>query len=559
MINAMSLDIYPAKTQFFPGDEIELVLELPSDAQSSDAVDITVHHLHQPVLRVTQPVQDVLQANGRIRLQGIPAEAGRGYHVACQVTRGAETTHTARTAFDVLAHWHDAPRYGFLHDFGPTGGDEAKLADVARFFRQFHLNVVQYYDWMARHDDLVPKSDDFVDPMGRQLSTPAIRAKLTTMRDLQSTSMAYGAVYASLQDYAKAHPESGLFDNNGVQYSLIERFYLMDIHRDSTWHDHIIEQFESVVKFGFEGIHMDQYGFPKTANRAQGDTVWMDDAYIALIEDCRATLGEHVGLIFNAVTSFPLHQVCAAPQDAVYVEVWTPMLKYRHLRDIVARVRQSGHRQPILAAYLHPFLESSDAQALARTALLTAATIFASGGYHLLLGETGAALTEAYYPTAKPLDDLVASSLRNMYDILTADGELLSAPSVHDVTWSFIGDGDVRVEGAPTSIDPEVGTIWVRVTKTSAGLVVHFINYLWLANDQWNVLHDEPFQPAPALQVTFEWNFPFDQIVSQSANQPGWQPSSWAWVPHIRGRAIQVDVPAFDIWTMVFIPYQEQN
>ena len=52
----------------------------------------------------------------------------------------------------------------------------------------------------------------------------------------------------------------------------------------------------------------------------------------------------------------------------------------------------------ILAAYLNPFKTEPERNLKGSTAQLAMATIFASGGYHLLLGEEGSVLTEAYYP-----------------------------------------------------------------------------------------------------------------------------------------------------------------
>lgn len=75
---------------------------------------------------------------------------------------------------------------------------------------KFHLNVIQFYDWMYRHDDLVPRQDEFVDPMGRTMSYKVIREKVAALHDKGMAAMAYGAVYTGLKDFYR-HIRNGDF------------------------------------------------------------------------------------------------------------------------------------------------------------------------------------------------------------------------------------------------------------------------------------------------------------------------------------------------------------
>jgi len=471
-------DVWPAKSQFREGERIVLQFELPTETPSQDLLNLVVTKLQVVVFELTVQVSTLTGQEMSLPLDKRFAQGG--YHVVCRLHSGDKRL-ISRTAFDVRHHWRDAPRYGFLSRFGPEAADD-DLVGLQRFFTRFHLNVVQFYDWMERHDALVPRSPDFVDPMGRLHSTAVIKARMAAMQEIGSAAMAYAAVYAPLRDFADAHPEDALLDNTGVQYALIDCFYLMDIRPESAWRAHILEEFSKVSEFGFDGFHLDQYGFPKTGKGADGATIWMDEQYASFIFACRQQLGDEAGLIFNAVGTYPLHTVTESPQDAIYVEMWPPLTRYRHLRETIREVklRTDGSKHVILAAYLHSFSQGASAEALTRTALLTSAVIFSSGGYHLLLGEHEGILTEAYYPSYGPFATGLFAPLRAMYDILTADQAILSGPEVVDVSASFacgIND-DVVVEGAPSSIDPELGHVYIRVTKTGYGLVIHLLNLL---------------------------------------------------------------------------------
>ena len=74
------------------------------------------------------------------------------------------------------------------------------------------------------------------------------------------------------------------------------------------------------------------------------------------------------------------------------------------------------------------------------TAQLAMATIFASGGYHLLLGEEGSVLTEAYYPdNCRIGEHSFRKTLKKYYDFITAYGGLLFPESWTDLTMQYAG------------------------------------------------------------------------------------------------------------------------
>ncbi|WNR47103.1 glycoside hydrolase family 66 protein [Paenibacillus roseipurpureus] len=71
--------------------------------------------------------------------------------------------HEHATSFDVVSNWRKSIRYGFLSDFNTS--KLGVTADVA-YINKLHLNVVQFYDWMYKHDDLILPLDKFRDLMG---------------------------------------------------------------------------------------------------------------------------------------------------------------------------------------------------------------------------------------------------------------------------------------------------------------------------------------------------------------------------------------------------------
>ncbi|MEX2461253.1 MAG: glycoside hydrolase family 66 protein [Paenibacillaceae bacterium] len=97
---------------------------------------------------------------------------------------------------------------------------------------------------------------------------------------------------------------------------------------------------------------------------------------------------------------------CPAGFGVVYIEVWKPYDKYHHIQQIVFWAKyMSRGKNVILAAYLEPFKdEAQESRERANfSALLLTAVIAANGGYHLLLGEDNAVLTQGYYVVVKEI------------------------------------------------------------------------------------------------------------------------------------------------------------
>ena len=149
----VTLDARPDRTSHRPGDEVVILV----DSVVAQRVSVVVTHLGEEVRRSDEEV-----TVGRTRVSlGVVGEGSFAVRLA------SADGSTATTAFDVSANALARPRYGFVTDFLPGRVDGDEVADS---LRAFHLNAVQFYDWMYRHASLLPPSDDFVDALDRSLS-----------------------------------------------------------------------------------------------------------------------------------------------------------------------------------------------------------------------------------------------------------------------------------------------------------------------------------------------------------------------------------------------------
>lgn len=547
-------DVTPDKATYRPGElaRVRVMLTNHEPTPIHGRLLLILMHLDTMVEQLTHEVE--LRPNSTTQVEFAftpPSVPLRGYGLdATLLSISGQVPAEGSGALDVLERWSQAPRYGFLSDFAPGQPDiEARCDSLLHY----HLNVVQFYDWMWRHYKLLPPSEEFTDALGRRLSLHSVREAIRGVQSRGGAAMAYGAVYGAEPEFVEQHPELVLYDEEGKRISLAELFYIMNIAPDSAWAPMIVGEFAEVVReMGFDGIHLDQYGFPKTARTAEGEVVDLAQHFPLLIEAARAAVvavRPGAGVIFNAVENWPIETVAPTSQDAVYIEVWPPDVSYNDLRRLIREgKRLSGGKQIILAAYLSPFAEADETtlpQAEA-AALLATATIAASGGSHLLLGERDGILCDPYYPKYATLRPAFAARMRTYYDFLVRYEELLISPELED--WEQSETATCSVRGAPYAANAEAGTVWTIVRHKPGFHVVHLINLTNQADVAWNALRTSP-KPLEDLDLTISGLPPVSRALLLTPDANTGRPLPTAW----RQQTDQVHlcVPQLNVWAVV--------
>jgi dextranase len=527
------LDVRPERLTRRPGEEVMLLV----DSATPVVVTVTVTRLGDQVLRRSFEL-----TAGRERV-GLGILDKGSY--AVELDTGVAS---AATAVDVLADPLTRPRYGFVTDFGP---DRADLAELVDSLRAFHLNVVQLYDWMHRHEDLLPPQGEFVDALGRSLSLATVRSVVQALHDVGGQAIGYAAVYGAGAGYAEEHPEQVLRHRDGAPWRLADFLRIMDVSPETPWTRHILGEVVGALRtVGFDGLHLDQYGAPTIAVTSEGVVVDLAEALPALVDAVRAELPSAT-LIFNHVNGFPTWTTDMTGQDVTYIEVWSPHDAYADLVHLVdlARARVAD-RPVVLAAYLEPFATTCGEGEVA-AAKLALATVWAAGGQYLLFGERQAILTDPYYPNFGRLDDPAVSELRAFCDFAIANGDLLFDPTLRDATSSLFGgvNEDVFVSGVPTSRAPEAGSVWVRLSSLGRRLVVQLIDYRAQADARWNVAKAPP-GVASGVSVRV-------RVVSPRVRVRGGHPGGGPALHDIEavdlGEFVEVRVPDFVTWALVVL------
>lgn len=196
-------------------------------------------------------------------------------------------------------------------------------------------------------------------------------------------------------------------------------------------------------------------------------------------------------------------------------------------------------------------------------AYLTMASIFASGGYHLLLGEDNKVLTTAYYPNYGIMSQEFVTGVRRYYDFIVRYGHLLYDADLTDVSMTYTGgvNSEIRLHGnVPIEPNGDLGTVWTIVKKKPGYTVLQLINLVGIDNDLWE--HGKQSKPAVQenIKCTILLEYELEGLYWASADQSDNckpMPISYEEVAHEQGKAIEFDIPRLEIWTLVYVKWKQ--
>lgn len=402
----------------------------------------------------------------------------------------SDGTTVLRTALDVRDGSAPRLRYGFTATYRP-GRDVEELLDTVR---RLHLTHVQCYDWAYRHADLLGGGESYRDPLGGEISLETVRAIADGLVGIGSAALGYAAVYGVGAEEWPAWRDGALQDAVGEAVSLGDFLRIVDPAWEP-WTRHLVDELQAALGVGFAGFHLDQYGWPKVARRADGVVVDVAASFVQLIARLRAALPT-AQLVFNNVNDFPTPRTAGLPLDAVYIEPWEPNIGLSDLARIADRARRDGDGKPVvLAAYQHCYETSGVAEA-DEALRLTQATLLSHGATQLIAGEDGRILTDPYYVRNREAAASTWAILREHADFAVEYDALLLDPDVVDVTDTVTGgyndDCDVVLDGVAVTRDPQPGAVWRRVTGSGSRFVVHLIDLVAQRETGW----DTPKAPA---------------------------------------------------------------
>lgn len=554
------LDCYPDQAQYIYGRDITIVTEIKG-WRDGTKIEISLTWLSQTLVKkFVEEAEPLSDDTWRVTVtfQGLPCG---GYGVDACVSG---CTDVISTAFDVAENHSDDIRYGFLSDFAPEEGKDS--SDVL-FANKLHLNALQFYDWMWKHEKLVSNTVEYQDPMGRSMSLDTVMKKITDCKEWGIRPFAYGAVYAADRAFYEKHSDWALYKLNGKPIDFADEWLIyMNTSIGSPWTDHIVGEYADAVKtLGFQGIHMDTYGFPKNAWDYKKHKVALAKTFPDLINRSReavTSIDPAGGVIFNAVNNWPVESIASSNQDAIYIEVWPPHDTYHDLYALIREAKYMAAKPVILAAYMKPFqsAQTPDEIEAAETSLLLAnAVISASGGHQLVFGENSGILCDSYYvkyakmrgsfiPSVRAYCDFVVRYKKLLYSYSAMDVSMTAANGINEDVFS-VQDPQIRFSSCG-----DADTVWTIVRESEKYLVLQFINLVGV-DSKWNM--QKPVRPIRQTNIKVEilMDRSIGGVYLATPDFLDCRPSALVYNVEQRkdGQYVIFEIPELDIWDLIWI------
>ena len=253
----------------------------------------------------------------------------------------------------------------------------------------------------------------------------------------------------------------------------------------------------------------------------------------------------------NAVDGYAQEDLAKSSEvDFLYQEVWSES-KYSDLKRIIdyGFIKSNYEKSMILAAYMNYGSRQQDGVFNTSSVLLTDATIFASGGAHLELGDAGM-LSSEYFPSnnLKMSSDL-KSKLRDYYDFLVAYQNLLRDNIKNTIV-------KTEIIGVESSTFGTGDSVWTFGKENNDYLMIHLINLLGNDND-WRDDNQDKNTPELLTNRIFKVYLDYDiksvQLASPDFNNGIPLNLNYEVGEDESGIFISFILPTLEYWDMIII------
>lgn len=550
--------------RYSPGQPVKLTVQLlnPTGERRQGQIEIRWRHLDEQIgEKMTVPVD--LQPHEQ-RPYTItwtpPAIDYRGYMAEADLLLDGRTADGITTAVDVSSDWSRFPRYGYLSEF-----PDMKTEDLQRVIdrlNRYHLNGLQFYDWQWKHNEPLPTAGDV--PLSRWNNVANQEVRLDTVKryiefahDKNMMAMNYNLLYGSYanQESSGVKPEWGLYqdaehtrqDVHPLPESWASSIQLMN-PANPDWQRHLFEQEKKVfANLDFDGLHVDQLGDRGSRWDAGGNPVDLAQSFGGFLAEARKQLGKR--LVMNAVSGYGQQQIAdSGAADFLYTEVWENQPTYADLKQILDSGSEwtQGSKNMVLAGYMNYRLADRPGQFNKAGILMTDSVIFALGGSHIELGDSGM-LSKEYFPNKSlRMSSDLEQDLQSYYDFIVAYENLLR---------DNVKDSGLKVESAshPLSGAPAPKAIWYFAKKKENKQILHLINLTNRDDILWR--DDNGTTPYPEKQSGVKLSVQVDKPVKKvyMASPDQYHGRSQPLDFKEQDGRLEVTVPSLYYWDMLVI------
>ncbi|MDF2881660.1 MAG: Dextranase [Clostridiaceae bacterium] len=561
-------DVYTDKARYSPKDKVTIKIELNNKLNKDYNGTLNVYFKYLNKTFETKQVKIALKKNEKKSIDlnwNAPQEDYKGYIVQVNAKLGLSTYDNKSTAVDVSSTWDKFPRYGYIAEYP----DETKAVtqDKIEWINKFHINGLQFYDWQNKHQKPLPDSLDSVtecwkDIANRDIYFQTVKDYIDLAHSKNIKAANYNLIYGAYTDYEKdgIKPEWGIYKDS--QHSL------QDIHplpsswassiaifnpANKDWQNYIFNAEKNVNKvLNFDIYHMDTLGNRNGSYNYNGESVNLPDTYTEFINNAKKTLG--VSVVFNTVNCYGLNQVSKSDVDILYSELWpSDYPSYYSFKEVIDKGYQltDGKKNTVIAAYMNYNRAGFKGEFNEHSVRLTDATIFAAGGDHLEIGDTGM-LAREYFPNKNlSMPQSLVTAMRNYYDFIVAYENLLR-DGLKDI------NSDIQLQGIKTSNNGNKDTVWIYAKEKKGYEIIQMVNLLGMKYSGWR--DDGANYDAPAFRknLKLEYNVRDGKVKGVYLASPDFNGGNSISLKYTvkkenQGSHLEIDIPELQYWNMVYI------
>lgn len=560
-------DIYTDKSIYRPGNTVKVEIDLNNGMGKDFNGRLYVYfkHLYKTI---DMKEKNAAVKGGEIKKIEIswdaPAADYTGYMVEACAVEGEEVFDSKNTAVNVSSDWSRFPVYGYLTDF-PVQSRE-KSEDVIQSLSKFHINGLEFYDWQDKHNKPLPDGAgpgmEWKDIANRVTSFDTVKDYIDLAHEKNIKAANYNLIYGAYSDYLNdgVKAEWGLYKDSGHN---VQDGHNLPASWESSlkvfdpvnpgWQEYIFGAENITTKaLGFDVWHMDTLGNRGLLYDYNGNLVDLPSTYRDFIDNAGQKLGTEV--VFNTVNCYGLKEVAGSGVNFLYSELWPDQfMSYSSLKRAVDMGNNltHGNKKTVLAAYMNYKRADSKGKFNDNSVRLADAVIFAAGGSHIELGDTGM-LGKEYFPNNNlQMTDTLCSAMRNYYDFLVGYENLLR-DGLTEV------DNKIEIDRLQVSDNGEANTIWAYSKEKEGYEVIQLINLNGIKDSSWR--DDYANYPAPSFKTDLKLkyytkDFSIKNIYLASPDIEGGKSVELNYtVKENDGeKYVEINIPELYYWDMIYV------
>jgi dextranase len=561
-------DVYTDKARYNPKDSVNITIELDNKLNSNYSGKLNVYYKNLNKLIGTKEMKVEIKKGEKKSINiawNPPANDFKGYMVEVYAFKGINVIDSRNTAVDVSSNWDRFPRYGYVAEYPKREkGETEKIIDN---LNKYHINGLQFYDWQNKHHKPIPDTKDntysaWKDIANRDVYYDTVKNYIDAAHGKNMKAANYNLIYGAYTDYKQdgVKPEWGIYkdsEHNEQDMHQLPSGWASSIdvfnpaNRD--WQNYIFNEEKKANKLlNFDIFHMDTLGGRGLVYDYEGKEVDLPSTYTEFANNAKKTLG--TGIVFNTVNRYGLEYIAKSDVDFLYSELWPSENKdYNSLKETVdiGYELTGGKKNTVIAAYMNYGSADSKGEFNENSVRLCDAAIFAAGGDHIELGDTGM-LCKEYFPNKNlTMTDSLKASMRSYYDFITAYENLLR-DNVSEK------NNKIQLQDIKTSNDGKADTVWTYAKGKEGYDVIHMINLLGYKWTGWRDDGANYDPPELKKNIKLKYYIKDDEIKGVYLASPdlmGGKSEKLKYnVKEENGeRYLEIYIPELQYWDMVYI------